>query len=78
MDRNEILQKVKDLVVETLEVSADEIDESTAYEDLGADSFDMLELVTAMEDEFGATMDEDQLGTIKTIGDTVDAVAAAL
>lgn len=78
MDRNVILQKVKDLVVETLEVSADEIDESTAYEDLGADSFDMLELVTAMEDEFGATMDEDQLGTIKTIGDTVDAVAAAL
>ncbi len=78
MDRNEILSKVIALVAESLETDADELDEETAYADLGADSFDMLYLVTSMEDEFGVTVDEDSLGQIETIGDSVDAIMKVL
>ncbi len=77
MDRNAIFAKVKDLVVETLECDEARITEATRYDELGADSFDLLELVTAFEDEFGMTMDDDALQQIETIGDSVDAIVAA-
>ena len=77
MDRDQILAKVATLVSETLEVNEDEVSESLAFADLGADSFDLLELGTAFEDEFGLTMDDDALGDIKTVGDVVDAIVDA-
>ncbi len=79
MDHSEILDKVKALVAETLEADEANLSEETSYEDLGADSFDLLELVTAMEDEFGITVDDSaDLSEVKTIGDTVDMVTKAL
>ncbi len=77
MDRSEIFDKVATLIAETLEVDADELTETTSFNDLGADSFDMLELVTAMEDEFEVTVDEDGLGEIETIGDAMDIILKA-
>ena len=74
MDRKEILGKVVELVSETLEIDEEEIDEGKRFDDLGADSFDLLELVTAFEDEFGVTMDDDSLEDIQTVGDAVDAL----
>lgn len=79
LERSEILDKVKALVEETLEADGSTLTEQTSYEDLGADSFDLLELVTAMEDEFGITVDDSaDLSQVKTIGDTVDMVAQSL
>ena len=79
MDHSEILDKVKALVAETLEANEADLSEETSYEDLGADSFDLLELVTAMEDEFGITVDDSaDLSEVKTIGDTVDMDTKAL
>lgn len=78
MDRAQITKKVVDLVAETLEVDAADINEKTSFEDLGADSFDLLELVTALEDEFGSKLDDESLQNIKTVGDAVDAIAAVL
>ena len=77
MDRTEILKKVVELVSDTLEVEGDTIQEDTRFDALGADSFDLLELVTAFEDEFGLTMDDDSLEQIETIGDAVDAIESA-
>jgi acyl carrier protein len=74
MDRKEILGKVVELVSETLEIDEEEINEGKRFDDLGADSFDLLELVTAFEDEFGVTMDDDSLEEIQTVGDAVDAL----
>jgi acyl carrier protein len=74
MDRKEILEKVIELVSETLEIDEEEINEGKRFDDLGADSFDLLELVTAFEDEFGVTMDDDSLEDIQTVGDAVDAL----
>lgn len=79
LERSEILDKVKALVEETLEADGSTLTEQTSYEDLGADSFDLLELVTAMEDEFGITVDDSaDLSQVKTIGDTIDMVAQSL
>ena len=50
MDHDAILEKVISVVNDTLDVPADvELTEETAFKDLGADSFDLLELVTALD-----------------------------
>lgn len=77
MDRSAIFAKVTELVAETLECDADGLTEDSRFDDLGADSFDLLELVTAFEDEFGFTMDDEALQQIETIGDSVEAIAGA-
>ncbi|MCH4054049.1 MAG: acyl carrier protein [Atopobiaceae bacterium] len=77
MDHQEILDKVTEIVSQNLEVDESEISEDTSFDDLGADSFDKLELVTAFEDEFGLTLDDESLEKIQTIGDAVEAIAQA-
>ncbi len=78
MERSDILEKVVSLTADELEVDAGDLDEATEFKSLGADSFDLLELVTAFEDEFGSTLDDDSLQQIQTLGDAVDAISAAL
>ena len=39
--------------------------------DLGADSIDIVQLLMAMEDEFGVTVTEDDADRLKTVGDIV-------
>lgn len=77
MDRDAILAKVIAITAESLEVDADELSEATDFRQLGADSFDLLELVTAFEDEFGLTMDDDALAEIVTVSDAVEAISQA-
>lgn len=78
MDRSQILSKVIDIVNDTLDIEDSvELDESTNLKDLGADSFDLLELVTALEDEFELTMDDEVVEKIATIGQVVDAIENA-
>jgi acyl carrier protein len=77
MDRDAILAKVIAITAESLEVEADELSEATDFRQLGADSFDLLELVTAFEDEFGLTMDDDALAEIVTVSDAVEAISQA-
>lgn len=75
MDRDAILARVIKVVSDTLDIKeGTALDESTSFEALGADSFDLLELVTALEDEFGLTFDDKILERIKTIGDAVDGI----
>ena len=54
-----------------------ELTEATNLKELGADSFDLLELVTALEDEFSLTFDDDAVGTIATVGEVVAAIERA-
>ena len=78
MDRDAILAKVIEVVDDTLSLSSDvTLDEQTNLKELGADSFDLLELVTALEDEFSMTFADDAVGSIETVGQVVDAIAGA-
>ncbi len=78
MDRSEILSKVIDIINDTLDIEdSAELDEATNLKELGADSFDLLELVTALEDEFELTMDDEAVEKIATVGQVVDAIENA-
>ena len=65
-------QRVSEIIVEQLGVSRDDIAaESSFMDDLGADSLDVVELVMAMEEEFGVEIPEEDSEKLQTFGDAV-------
>ena len=67
-----IFEKVAALLAEQFSVEADTITMDTSFEDLGADSLDIVELSMALEEEFGVEeMQEDDLSGIATVADLV-------
>ena len=65
-------ERVKEIVVEHLNVDADKVTENASFiEDLGADSLDTVELVMAFEEEFGIEIPDDAAESIVTVGDAV-------
>ena len=79
MDREELLDKVKTVIVDQLGVDEDEVSEEAAFvDDLGADSLDIVELVMALEEEFGVSIPDEQAEKIKTVGDAVDYIGETL
>ena len=65
-------QRVQEIIVEQLGVSAEEaVPQASFIEDLGADSLDIVELVMAMEEEFGVEIPEDDSEKLQTFGDVV-------
>jgi acyl carrier protein len=69
----EIISKVKSMVSSQLGKSVEEIDLDAAFiEDLGADSLDLVELVMAMEDEFGIEISDEDAEKIVTVKDAVN------
>jgi acyl carrier protein len=72
MEREEIFDKVKSVIVEQLNVEEDDVVEEAAFiDDLGADSLDIVELVMALEEEFGVSIPDEDAEGIKTVGDAV-------
>ncbi len=72
MTREEIIAKVKDIVVEKLSVNEDEVKlESTFAGDLNADSLDTVELIMEFEREFGVSIQDEDAQKISTVEDAV-------
>ncbi|WMJ78144.1 MULTISPECIES: acyl carrier protein [unclassified Sedimentibacter] len=68
-----ILEKVKEILVEELDVEEENIKlESKIKDDLGADSLDLFELISKIEDELDVTIEEDDYGKLVTVGDIVN------
>ena len=68
-----MFEKVRDMLAEALNIPADKITpESKITEDLGADSLDMVELLSRLEDEEGISIPEDHLDSLVTVGDVVE------
>ena len=68
-----MLEKVKVVVAEKLNVDESEIMESTSFkDDLDADSLDLFEMVMALEEEFGIEIPSEDLEKLVTIGDVLD------
>ena len=73
-----MLDKIKDIVVEQLGVDAEEVSlEASFIDDLGADSLDIVELIMAMEDEFGLEIPDEVAEKIATIGDAIEYIKSA-
>ena len=67
-----IFEKLAALLSEQFGVDVDSITMDTSFEELGADSLDIVEMTMAVEEEFGLEdMDEEDLSGISTVADLV-------
>ena len=72
-----VTKKVTSIIVEQLSVEESAlVPEANLLDDLGADSLDVVELVMALEEEFGIEIPDDDVENIRTIKDVVDYVVA--
>lgn len=74
---SDVLERVKKIVVENLEVDGDKVVETASFiDDLGADSLDLVELVMAFEEEFNIEIPDDVQESIRTVNDAVTHIKA--
>ena len=79
MERAEIESKLTELLVEELGLDADKITmDATFEEDLEVDSLGVVELLMALEDNFGVTIPDEEAESIGTVGQAVDIVESKL
>ena len=65
--------RVKEIIAKELEVEVRQlIPEAKFIEDLGADSLDIVELVMALEEEFGIDIPDEDADKLKTVGDAMN------
>ena len=77
MERDEVLDRIREHLATELEVEPGRIEESTRFrEDLEADSLDLVELVVELEDQYGIRIPDEQAARILTVGQAADHVAA--
>jgi len=79
MDRTEIESKLTDLLVDELGIERDAItDDAKFEEDLDVDSLGVVELLMALEDNFGVKIPDEEAEQITTVGEAVDLVEIKL
>lgn len=67
-----MFEKVCKMLAEQLKIEIDKITpEAEVVKDLGADSLDLVELMMALEDEYGITLPEAEVESVKTVQDIV-------
>ena len=68
----ETAQKVKSIIAEQLGVKIEEVTETASFiDDLGADSLDTVELVMALEEEFGIEIPDEDAEKMRSVGEAV-------
>ena len=77
MTRDEVIELIREHLVDELEVDPERIQESTHFrDDLSADSLDLYSLVQELEDTYGLKMSDEQAAQIHTVREAVDFVMA--
>jgi len=66
-------EKIKKIICEQLEVNEEDVVPNAAFvDDLGADSLDQVELIMAMEEEFGLSISDEEAEKIATVKDAIE------
>eukprot|EP00271_Cylindrocystis_brebissonii_P016016 TRINITY_DN39145_c0_g1_i1.p1 TRINITY_DN39145_c0_g1~~TRINITY_DN39145_c0_g1_i1.p1 ORF type:complete len:141 (+),score=26.66 TRINITY_DN39145_c0_g1_i1:296-718(+) len=68
------LTKVRGIIAQQLAVEADKVAPESKFVDLGADSLDTVEIMMALEEQFGITLDEDGAEKIATVQEAADLI----
>ena len=75
--REEVYERVKEVLSEQLGVDENEINEEASFqEDLEADSLDLVEMIMELEDQFGIKISDEDAQKIQTVGQAVDYVTS--
>jgi acyl carrier protein len=75
----DVFEEVKGIIVDLLEVEPEEVTlEASFRDDLEADSLDLVELLMAFEDKFGAPIPDEDVKTILTVGNAVSYIEKQL
>jgi len=72
----DVFGRIKALVAEQLRVDEEKITLETTFDELDADSLDVVELIMALEDEFDIEIPDEDAEKIKTVGDAVEYIKA--
>ena len=76
---DDLYERIKDIIVEQLGVDEDKITLDARFrEDLEADSLDLVELIMAMEDEFGGEISDEEAQQLKTVGQAIEYLKARM
>jgi acyl carrier protein len=72
MSDNSLADRINKIIVEQLGVNEDQVKpEAKFIEDLGADSLDTVELVMALEEEFGTEIPDEDAEKLQSVGDVI-------
>ena len=75
MNKEEIKNKVKDIIVEKNDVDASEVTDTANFEtDLGMDSLDRVELIMEIEKEFSILISDDEAAEVSCLSDCVELI----
>jgi len=79
MDDEATFEKFKQCAVEVLQVEPEKVTRTARFaDDLDADSLDLVELVMALEEQFGINVDESELEGVETVGQAYELVTGKL
>ncbi|NLY47111.1 MAG: acyl carrier protein [Tissierella sp.] len=72
-------ERIISLICEQFNVDEDDVNLETSFrDDLNADSLDLVELVMALEDEYGLEIEDEDVDSIKTVGDAANYIKNVL
>ncbi|MCR5120432.1 MAG: acyl carrier protein [Lachnospiraceae bacterium] len=73
-----MLEKISELIIEQLHLAEGTVitEDTNFMNDLRADSFELMELVMALEEEYGLKIEDDDLENFKTVGDVMEYLRA--
>ncbi|MGM0369140.1 MAG: acyl carrier protein [Bacillota bacterium] len=74
----DVAEKVKEIIAEELALDLEEVTEDATFDDLGADSLDIVEVVMAFEDEFDVAIPDEDAEDIGTVQDAIDYIEEIL
>lgn len=78
MTREEILNKLATILDAQLACGEDAVTEEATFENLGADSLDNVEIIMAIEEEFGINIDDDMVEQVTTVSQAIDYISNEL
>jgi len=68
-----MFEKIRDIIADQFDIKKEDINlETSFYDDLSADSLDLFQIITELEDEFNIEFSNDDAEKIKTIGDAIE------
>ncbi|MCD8148225.1 MAG: acyl carrier protein [Clostridiales bacterium] len=67
-------EKIQSIIAEALDVEPDDISEETTFAELDADSLDLFQIISELEEEFGIEIPAEEADQIRTVGDAAELI----